>query len=151
MSKEILDKLKVPGIGLIFTGVINGCLGALALISGLLRFSGIAGKEKLPIDEAERIGYLMGTFGGYGVGVLSLIVAPVIVFGGIKLIKGESRGLVIASAILSILPVTSCCFFIGIIFGVWTLVVLRNPDVKLLFQKGVSNAELYPPQPPQNW
>jgi hypothetical protein len=41
---------------------------------------------------------------------------------------------VMAAAILAILPVTSCCFIVSIIFGVWTLVLLRNPEVKLYFQ-----------------
>ena len=151
MTNDVLQKLKVPSIGLLISGVFGGFLGALALVSGLMRFSGIAGKEKLPTDEAERIGYVVGTVGMYGIAVISLIVAPLIVFGAIRMMKGQSRGLAIASAILSILPLTSCCFFIGAIFGIWALVVLMQADVKAFFQNGGAQ-NLYPPtQPPRSW
>jgi hypothetical protein len=134
MINDAQQKLKVPGIGLIISGILNGGIGAISLVSGLLRFSGLIGKENLPADQSEKIGYLIGTFGGYGVGFLSLVAAPIVIFGGIRMLKGQSRGLVIAAAILSIVPLTSCCFIISIIFGVWALVVLRNPDVKMIFQ-----------------
>jgi hypothetical protein len=134
MNQTVGDKLRVPGIGLIISGIINGAIGALALVSGLIRFSGLGGREILPADQNEKIGYLIGTFVGYGAGFLSLAAAPVVIFGGFRLLKGQSRGLVMTAAILAILPVTSCCFIVTIIFGVWTLVLLRNPEVKLYFQ-----------------
>lgn len=133
---NVLDKLKIPSIGLLICGILSGFTGFLTLISGLIRLIGIVGKEKLPTHEAERIGYLMGTFGGYGLALISLLIAPVIVVGAIKMMKGKSRGLAFAAAIFSILPFTSCCFFISIIFGVWALVVLLQPDVKEFFLNG---------------
>jgi hypothetical protein len=113
---NVIDKLKIPSIGLLISGIV--------------------GKENLPTHEGERIGYLAGTFGGYGLALISLLVAPVIVIGAIKMMKGKSRGLAFVSAIFSILPVTSCCFFVSIIFGVWALVILFQPDVKEFFQNG---------------
>lgn len=133
---NVLDKLKVPSIGLLICGILSGFTGILTLVSGLIRLIGLRGIEKLPTDEAERIGYLMGTFGGYGLALISLIFAPIIVIGAIKMMKGKSRNIALASAIFSILPITSCCFFISIIFGVWALVVLLQPDVKEFFQNG---------------
>ena len=149
---DILAKLRNPAIGLIVSGCINGCLGALALLSGLLRFSGIAGKEKLPTEQAEKIGYLVGTFGGYGIGLLSLIVSPIIIYGAMKMMKGQSRGLAMAAAILSILPLTSCCFVLSGIFGIWAIIVLFQADVKAFFLNGgEQQANYFPPQPPRNW
>lgn len=133
---NVLDKLKVPSIGLLICGILSGFTGILTLVSGLIRLIGLSGIEKLPTDEAERIGYLMGTFGGYGLALISLLVAPLIVVGAIKMMKGKSRGMAMASAVLSILPITSCCFFISIIFGVWAIIVLIQPDVKEFFQLG---------------
>lgn len=147
---NVLDKLKAPSIGLLISGILSGFIGGLALVSGLLRFSGLTGRETLPSDEAERIGYYIGTFGGYGVGLISLIVSPLVVFGAIRMMKGQSRGLAITAAVLSILPVTSCCFFIGGIFGIWALIVLMQTDVKVLFQND-GQQNIYPPQPPHSW
>ena len=148
---EVLSKLKAPAIGLIVTAILNCLTGLFVLVSGLLRFSGIMGQEKLPVKAAEKTGYLIGTFGGYGVGVLSLILAPLIFYGGYKMLKGEGRGIAITASVLAILPLTSCCFAVGAVFGVWAIVVLMQTDVKSFFQNGGNQTNLYPPQPPQNW
>ena len=148
---DILGKLRAPAIGLLVCGVLNGSFGALILLSGLMRFSGILPNEKLPTQDAERIGYLMGTFGGYGVGFLSLAAAPIIVFAAIRMMKGENRGFAILGAILAILPITSCCFFVGAIFGIWSVIVLMNAEVKQFFLLGGENGNINPPQPPRAW
>lgn len=151
MNNNILDRLKTPAIGLIVTAALNGIIGLLSLVSGAIRFSGLLGKEKLPAQEAERFGYLLGTISSYAIALLSLIICPIIIFGAIKMMKGKSRGLAMASAILAILPFTSCCFAIGAIFGIWAIIVLVNPEVKAFFANGENQASFYPPQPPNNW
>lgn len=150
MTNYVLQKLKVPALGLLISGIFSGFLGAIALVSGLLRFSGMSGREILPTDQAERVGYFIGTFGIYGIAALSLIISPLVVFGAVRMMKGQNRGLAFTAAILSILPVTSCCFFISAIFGIWALVVLIQPDVKAFFQTD-GEQNMYSPQPPQNW
>lgn len=150
MNDFILQKLKIPSIGLLISGLLSGFIGLITLISGLVRFSVLSGKEKLPTDEAERLGFYFGTFGSYGIAVISLIVAPIVVFGAIRMMKGQNRALSIVAAVLSILPLTSCCFLIGGIFGVWALVVLMQADVKAFFQNG-GEQNFYPPQPPRSW
>ena len=133
MQNNSLRKLKVPSTGLLVCGCLNGFLGFITLLSGVLRFSGLTGKEVLPTNEAERAGYLFATFGGYGIALVSLVVAPIVVFGAMRMGEGRSRGLAIASAILAILPLTSCCFFVSAVFGIWALVVLMQADVKAAF------------------
>ncbi len=145
---DILSRLKAPGIGLIITGALNGLIGLLTVLSGLARLAGLGGKESAIRDDAEKLGYFVGTGLSYGVGVLSLLLAPLIILGGIKLMKGKNRGLVMAAAIFAILPVTSCCFIVGAVFGIWALVVLMNPDVKAYFA-GEHNQPFN--SPPQNW
>jgi hypothetical protein len=133
---QVLQKLKAPSIGLVVSGVLGGFTGAAVLISGLVRFAKPGGIENLPNEQAERIGYFIGTFGIYGIAVISLIVSPLILFGGIRMMKGQSRGLAVVAALFSILPLTSCCFFVGAIFGIWAIVVLLQADVKAFFQSG---------------
>lgn len=145
---DILKRLKGPGIGLIITGSLNGVIGLLTLLSGLARLAGLGGKERIIRDDAEKLGYFVGTGLGYGIGLLSMLLAPLIILGGIKLMKGKSRGLAMTAAVLAILPATSCCFVIGAVFGIWALVVLMNPEVKAYFAGG-PNQQFNPP--PQNW
>ena len=147
---DILGKLKGPGIGLIVTGAINAIIGLLILLSGLMRLAGVTSvKEPRLSSDAEKVGYFIGTGSSYAIALLSLILAPVIIFGAIKLMKGQSKGLAKTAAILAILPFTSCCFIVGAIFGIWALVVLANPDVKAFFAGDYNRFN--PPQPPQNW
>jgi hypothetical protein len=146
---DILQRIKMPAIGLLIGGVLNAGTGFLTLLSGIFRLTGIWGRETLPSDEAERMGFLAGTFLGYGLGLLSLIFAPIIFFGALKMLKGERYGIAKISAILSVIPL-SCCFPLSIIFGIWSLIMLSKPDVKAFFQGGFSGQN-FPPQPPQGW
>ena len=100
-------------------------------------------------QAAEQLGYYVGTGVGYGIGVLSLILAPIIIFGAIRMMKGQSRGLGVTAAVLSLLPITCCSFPLGMIFGIWALVVLRNAEVQAYFS-GENVSQFNSPQPP-NW
>jgi hypothetical protein len=145
---HISDKVKVPAIGLIVVGAINFALGLLLVLSGLLRLTGIIPGDEIPTAEAERIGYLVGTFGGYAIALLSLIVAPLIIYGAIQMLKGKSYKLAKTSAILAIIPFISCCFIIGIPFGIWALMVLNDPEVRAFFSGNGRFQNQYPPMPP---
>jgi len=127
--------LKAPAIALIVAGALNAVIGLLTVLSGLLRLSGINGRETLPTNEAERFGFYVGTFIAYGGGVLGLLAAPVIIYGAIQMLKGNKYGLAKTAAILAIVPLTSCCFLLGIPVGIWALIVLAKPEVKAIFQR----------------
>ena len=145
------QKLRAPAIGLIVAGSLNAVIGLLALLGGLFRLSGIAGKETLPSDQAEKMGFMVGTIGSYIVSLLSLVLAPVIIYGAVRMMQGRKRGLAKIAAILAMVPVTSCCFLIGIPIGIWSLIVLAKPGVQAVFEGEWPEGIGYPPGPPQNW
>ncbi|HEV7645683.1 MAG TPA: hypothetical protein VGO50_17220 [Pyrinomonadaceae bacterium] len=147
---DVLKRLKAPAIGLLVTAILDLAIGALTILSGLARLAGVLGKEPRIRDDAEKLGYFIGTGLGYGGGILSVILAPIIIYGAVKMMKGQSRGLSMTAAVLSIIPITCCSFPLGMIFGIWALVVLRNPEVKAYFESGY-NPSANPPNPPQNW
>jgi len=138
MMNDVISQLKIPAIGLILVGSINFLVGLLTLLSGLLRLAGFS-EDKVPTAEAERLGYYVGTGFGYGLGFFSLILAPIIIYGGMKMLSGQKLGLAKTAAILAIVPLSSCCFVLGIPFGVWALIVLRKPEVKAFFDTQPSN------------
>lgn len=144
---EILERLKTPGLGLIITGGLNLAIGFLTVVSGLLRLTGVINEGSIPSDQAGRIGYFIGTAVPYMMAFLSLICAPIILFGATRMMNGRSGGWAKTAAILAILPVTSCCFPAGAIFGIMALVVMSKPDVKAYFAgvTGFTN----PPSPPR--
>lgn len=134
MINDVTNKLKAPAIALIVVGAFNAVIGALIILSGLLRLTGINGAEMMPANGAERAGFYVGTFIAYGAGLLTLIAAPIIIYGAIQMLKGNKYGLARTAAILAIVPLTSCCFLFGVPIGIWAFVVLSKPDVKAAFR-----------------
>src|SRR5215510_4040394 len=130
----IQHELKPPAIGLIVVGGFNAVLAALILLSGLVRLVG--NEPSAPItDEAERLGYVAGTLLGYAVGVMSHLLSPVVIAGGVAMLRGKSLGLARGAAILAMVPLTSCCCVVGIPIGIWALMILRKPEVGAYFRR----------------
>lgn len=148
---EALKKLRGPAITLIIVGSLNGITGVLVLISGLARLAGFGGGRSLPRAEAEKIGYMLGTVGGYVLALLSVLLAPVVIYGAIQMLNGKKPGLAKAAAIIAMIPISSCCFLLGIPAGIWALIVMAKPEVKALFQSGGQTGGQFQPQPPQGW
>jgi len=125
---SIQPELKGPAIGLIVTGSLNAVIGALSLLSGLVRL--IIGDSSGQIaDDAERFGYVIATVGCYGVSALSLFVSPLIIAGGVAMLRGKSLTLARSAAILVMIPVTSCCCLGGIPIGIWALQSVRKSEI----------------------
>lgn len=150
MTNEILGKLKGPSIGLIVTAGLNAMFGLYLMASSLIQhFAGMA--ERDFTSSAERTGFYVGFWGIAILGLVSVLLAPVIIVGAIKMMKGQSYGFAKATAILSIIPLTSCCFVVGMPFGIWALVVLYKPEVIAFFNGEIPSRQYYPPQPPRSW
>lgn len=147
MTNDPLQKLKVPGVALLITGILNAGFGLIALVSGAFRLSGLGPPESIPTNENERLGFIIGTVLGYGIAGVSLLLAPLVIIGALKMMRGKSYGLGMSAAIIATLPVTSCCFLLGIPAGVWAIIVLRNPEVKGFFKGATPSMNFYPPPP----
>jgi hypothetical protein len=98
-------------------------------------------------SNAESLGFVTGQLIGLLIFVLGFVAAPIIIYGAIKMLNGSNYGWAKAASILAIIPFTSCCFLIGAPIGIWALVVLSKPEVKLFFERGGANH--HPPAPPQ--
>ncbi len=151
MMNNNLQKLRAPAIALIIAGSLNGMIGLLALLGGLWRLSGMGEGRLLPVNEAERIGYVTSTVITYAASLLSLLLAPVIIYGAVQMMQAKKYKVARAAAILVIIPFTSCCCLVGIPVGIWALVTLGKPEVKAAFNGDASVGSILPPQPPQNW
>lgn len=129
---RIQQQLRSPAVALIVTGSFNALLAVIVLLSGVARIVNGLPDTNMSGD-AERLGYVVGTIAGYGSGVLSLFVSPVIIAGAVGMLRGKNLGLARAAAILAIIPLTSCCCIAGIPVGIWTLIVLKKPEVQSYF------------------
>jgi hypothetical protein len=140
------SQVQPAAICLIITGAFNAALGLLGIISQFIQMSDPA-RSPITGSEATRIGYVTGQFMAASNFFLSLVAAPMIIYGAVKMLRGSSHGWAKAASILAIVPVTSCCFLIGAPIGIWALVVLSKPEVKMFYGLGGANNE--PPPPPQ--
>jgi len=64
--------------------------------------------------------------------VLGALLCIIVLAGAVQMKKMKNHGLAMAASIIALLP-CNCCCFLGIPFGIWSLVVLNNPEVKDAF------------------
>lgn len=149
-SNPVSNPLQPAAISLIVVGSLNGLLGALGVFSGIIQM--ISPAEKPPFkNSAEEFGYYGGQTGAILISVFSLVAAPIIIYGAVKMMKGASQAWAKASAILAIIPFTSCCCLLGVPVGIWALVVLSKPEAKAFFERGGTSYQPPPPPPPPQY
>ncbi len=66
--------------------------------------------------------------------ILGAFLAVACLIGALKMMKLQSHGFAIATAIMMLIPCGNCCCFLNIGAGIWALVVLQKPEVKSEFE-----------------
>lgn len=132
MPAEGLRKLRAPAIALLVSAIISGGLGVLVSLSGVLRLFIDVGSPP-PVEGPERMGYIVATVVLYGMGVLSVVVSPAMIYGAIQMLNGRNYSLAKFAALLSMIPVVSCFFMAAMPIGAWALITLGKPEVKESF------------------
>ena len=142
------SKVLIPAIGLIVAGVLGiGLTGwgfvqlqnmPAAMADANNKF---ASDPKLNAKQKQDAANLMNQIGDivqkggivfYGI---NLIVALLVIFGGVQILTLSSRGFGIAAAILALIPCLNGCYqwLLATPFAIWAIVVLVNPVVKAGF------------------
>jgi hypothetical protein len=67
-------------------------------------------------------------------GLLGVVIAGIVLAGGIKMRTLESYSLAMAASILMVIPCISPCCILSIPFGIWSLVVLSDSSIKAAFR-----------------
>lgn len=153
------ERVQIPGMFLIAVGVLNLLV---CLYTGFETVRGaLVPAEKMHADaleNAERIAELVPAmrdrllesiaettpeamktqallqFGGTT--VVLLLGALLIILGGVRMMMLRSFGLAVLAAIVAATPcISPCgCCCMGNLIGLWALVVLLSPDVRMAFQ-----------------
>jgi len=66
--------------------------------------------------------------------LIGMVFSALVLFGGVRMQRLQSRGLAMAAAIIAIVPCVSPCCLVGIPLGIWALVVLAKPEVRSQFE-----------------
>lgn len=65
---------------------------------------------------------------------VGIFVSVVVLVGAISMLRLGPRWLALLGACAALVPIFGPCFFLGIPFGIWALVVLRKPEMIAAFQ-----------------
>lgn len=133
----IQNRVNGPAIALM---VVAGLYALMSLISLGMHLLGMAGAG---------ISSAMGNMGGFapsglvsmmsgGIGLMinifGLAVDVAIFLGALKMKALENYNFAMVGTILALLPCNCCCWVLGLAAGIWSLVILMNPEVKAAFR-----------------
>lgn len=132
-----LTKVKGPAIAMLVTAAL-----AIVLQIGGLLYSLAVGNAppQVPPDADPQVAKIMEAVQqfsgpvGMVMGLVSIVIAVVIVVGALKMMKLESYGLAMTSAILSLLPCNCPCCLLSMPFGIWAIMALNDTGVKTSFR-----------------
>ncbi len=138
----LIERLKVPAILLVILGVLGllfTVIGPFLKASMMDTMLQVFEKMNVPLNADQRSQMVAAKTAGLGLSdifslALGLAVNTVILVGGLKMMKLQSWGLALASAILVMLPCGSCCCLIGLPIGIWAIIQLNKPEVKSAFR-----------------
>jgi hypothetical protein len=139
--------VQAPAVGLIVTG----SLGLAGFAVGLL-FAGFAVFAQVgAAPDGE--GIAMAAF-MIGMLILNGGLNLLLIFGGLKMKRLENYRLAMAAAIAGIVPFAcmggctgGCSLLLGLIFGIWSVIVLADGQVRAAFDQVAYAARTIAPPP----
>jgi len=147
-----LERTNAPGIMLIVVGVINLLLAAYLLFEGyelkqmpdqdfVNQMKARLKAEQLKQFEAsglalEKLKHFVER-GELLCGGIALLLSPLTILAGVRMRSLNSRGLALLGSVAALVPCISlsACLLIGVVAGIWALVVLSNERVRAAFTK----------------
>ena len=131
--EEVFKRLKWPAISLIVAAIASFLCSAVWLYAMARLTFGEPPSGTEAITGDEKFGYQAGQIYSTIVAVGSLLVSPYIIKGGLLMLKAKKYNTARNAAILAIIPLSSCCFIIGMPVGLWAMSVLSRPEIKESF------------------
>lgn len=128
-----LERVSMPAI---FLMIVGGLGLGMAILNITVEALGMGGPNpfadpKMANDPnfkaQEKVGKVIG-------GIVQVIWAAIVFFGGLQMKNLKGRGFVLFSAIWAMLPCNLCCI-LGIPFGIWALVAINDDNVKRAFAR----------------
>lgn len=122
--ENVLRTVRPPAIALVVFAVITELMALVGLVWSMVAEASFQDAIASQPEIVRSLNLVLT--------IAVLVLMPVVLVGGLKMLKLQSHGLALAAAIIALLPL-SCCCVIGVPLGVWALVVLLRADVKAAF------------------
>jgi hypothetical protein len=95
------------------------------------------------LDEWKRQGHStqdllnIYIYSGFGGGLVALVAALLTLLGSVRMLMLKTYGLAVFSSVLMVVPCVSpsACCLLGMGIGIWSLVILFQPDVRSAFNR----------------
>jgi hypothetical protein len=127
------SKVKAPAIALIVLAVLYILLLVVDLVGRIFNLASGEipnfGNQNLD-PQALYIGAVIGAV----LSVVFIALQVVVIIGSLKMISLSNYRMAMTTAVLSVIPCVSGYCIIGIPFGIWALVLLKDPVVKAAFR-----------------
>jgi hypothetical protein len=153
LYRQAKEKVTLPAVFLIIVGVFNLLPGGYLIVNGLF-VSSLTPEQlqtqmerqnaamKDQFKELAKQGYTpadiqkIAIYGCEGTGGAAILASLLMIIGGIRMIQLRNFGLAVFASILAAVPFISClgCCGLGQIVGIWSLIVLLSPHVRMAFR-----------------
>lgn len=151
-TSQAVSSIRLPAIFLIITfgmatlyalfsviGAITGYTDQMMVsmfreLADAVQEAELADAFRQAADQMEAQGGARGAL-TYFFPVLGLLISGLGLYGSIQMLKLRSYGLAMTAAIIAVIPCFGPCCCLGIPFGIWALVVMNQPNVKLAFRR----------------
>jgi hypothetical protein len=132
LREAVKNKVIPPAIFLIVVGVLGVAVTAFNAVSAL-----VYEPQELPPDTPQILKDMQaGTVGATAAVVQSffVLVNLVVIVGGASMLTFKSRTMAIVSSIVAMVNCGAFCCVLGLPAGIWSLIILMNPEVKRAFE-----------------
>jgi hypothetical protein len=144
-AANVRDLVRGPAIGLIVTGALTVLSSAAGIFTNVLTLITPETRDKIMAGEGGGAAISL-LIAGIVFSLAGLASSGVIIYGAVQMLNVRSHKWAMASAIVSMIPLISCCL-LGLPIGIWAVVVLGKPEVKAGFE-GLDGTTSAPPPPP---
>lgn len=134
-----ISRVNAPALVLAIVTALAMLLGVLNLVGALVQ---VAAPEliidfyrnaNLPSPGTPGQVRMGGVF-GLATNTLGMLVGALIIYGAIQMRRLRSHTLALVASGLALVPCVGPCCCVTLPFGIWSLIVLMDPDVKYVFQ-----------------
>ncbi len=125
-------KLMAPAIGLLLTGILGMVMTITSIVMAMGPPPPIDPNAPPFLQEFQK-----GANGPQAVAIQSIFVLVniFIIAGAALMLMKKIRGVGLAASVVAMLNFGNCCCLLGLPVGIWSLVILLQPDVKAAFDQ----------------
>jgi hypothetical protein len=130
LQQRVKGRVMAPAIALIVVGIV-GLLGSFYNVFHAFTAKPVV-DPNAPVFVQEMSKSATGPVAAV-VQIVFVIVNLVIIAGASMMLRIQSWGMALTSTILAMVTFGTCCCVVGSPVGIWSLVILLQPDVKAAF------------------